>query len=124
MEGADVSQLEGAEVLDREGVLVGRVQKVYLERLTRRPSWVTIEATTGPVTLPVAEATFDAEGRLLTPYDRATIENAPDAQAGAGRIAEDREADLAEHYGIALPGGGPETGGPIPGVTTDDTGHR
>ncbi|MGH3444184.1 MAG: PRC-barrel domain-containing protein [Nocardioidaceae bacterium] len=119
-----MTRLEGADVLDRDGELVGRVQQVYFKRTTHRPSWVTIEAGTGPATLPVSEARFDEEGRLLTPYDRATIESAPDAQAGAGRIADDREAALAEHYGVDVFTGGPETGGPIPGVTTDDTGHR
>jgi methyl coenzyme M reductase gamma subunit len=123
--GPDAGELDGAEVLDRGGASLGQVREVYLERSTHRPAWVTVtggEAVGHPATLPVAGTSLDAQGRLVTPYDSATVATAPDAEAGAGRITEEREAAMAEHYGVELPT--PGEGPPVPGVTTDDTGHR
>lgn len=119
MEHDDLAMLSGAEVRGRGDVPLGRVQDVYFDRSSDRPAWVTVPGEPGPKALPLADAAFDADGRLVVPYDEATVASAPPADAGAGRIVREHEAELANHYGIDYPGQAGETMLPGAGAGTD-----
>jgi sporulation protein YlmC with PRC-barrel domain len=103
----DTDHLPGKDVLASDGHKAGNVEEVLYDRDTDEA--VVVLVATGilgrHVTLiPLAGASRDAKGRLLVPYDRAHIHDAPHHDPDFELTAAD-EAALFAHYGVAYPGG-------------------
>jgi uncharacterized protein (TIGR02271 family) len=125
-------EVRGAEAYNRRGDKLGKIGQVYLASDTRRPEFATV--STGLFGLketfvPLAGAEIK-EGRVVLPYDKDQIKDAPniDPQAPGGDLTAQQEIELYDYYGISysLPGesGLPEgsTGGTSEGRTGDTAG--
>src|SRR4051794_11337176 len=71
------------QMVDATGTKVGKVTDVIYDEqsLTRAPRWAIVDKGIfhAAHVVPLQGAYRDAEGRLVTPYDRALIEAAPKA---------------------------------------------
>lgn len=94
-----VKDLEVAEVLDRDGEVVGGVEQVYLDDSTGEPAWVTVR--TGlfgmkETFVPLQDASFD-NGHLRVPYDKGYLKDAPNFGADE-HLSEQEQDRLYEYY--------------------------
>ena len=97
------SDLIGATAYDPGGGEVGEVATVYLDQASGEPEWVTV--TTGlsgarQTFVPLARARLRGPGEVEFDLDKDTITGAPDIDAD-GELAEEEEARLFQHYGMA-----------------------
>ena len=96
----DTAALEGKTVYSSDGVSLGEVANVFLDRDTRRPEWLALRRGLlggKHVLVPVAEATVRDNG-ITVPYSEEQIANAP-ATSGE-EVSQAEERDLASHYGV------------------------
>lgn len=102
--------LTGLQVVDADGVKVGKVQQVYRDDATNDPEWITVR--TGlfgmkETFIPLAGATRTGE-ELHVPHDKHTIKAAPRIDVD-GHLDPSEETELYRHYGMPRPGvTGPE----------------
>ncbi|MEV7469187.1 PRC-barrel domain-containing protein [Streptomyces kronopolitis] len=116
--------LTGLQVVDADGVKVGKVQQVYRDDATNDPEWVTVR--TGlfgmkETFIPLAGATRSGD-ELHVPHDKHTIKAAPRIDVD-GHLDPSEETELYRHYGMPRPGvTGPEdpeeAAGEAPGTGT------
>ncbi|MFC7528376.1 DUF2382 domain-containing protein [Actinoplanes sp. GCM10030250] len=97
-----VNTLYGREVYDRDGDKIGKVGAVWSDAVGQ-PSWASVQ--TGLFGLheslvPLQDA--DVQGdRLVVPFDKATVKDAPNVDASHDEPLTRGEVDrLYEHYGI------------------------
>ena len=104
---------------------LGKVGQLFLDDQTGRPEFVTVNTGlfgTNETFVPVSDATFNG-GRLVLPFDKAKIKDAPNVDAGGGHLDESEEQRLYEYYGMSYgsyEGGrtGTQTGTQTGDVTT------
>ncbi|WP_433858410.1 PRC-barrel domain-containing protein [Streptomyces kronopolitis] len=112
--------LTGLQVVDTDGVKVGKVQQVYRDDATNDPEWITVR--TGlfgmkETFIPLAGATRTGD-ELHVPHDKHTIKAAPRIDVD-GHLDPSEETELYRHYGMPRPGvtgpqDPPETAGEVP----------
>jgi uncharacterized protein (TIGR02271 family) len=90
----------GADVVDRKGDKVGRLETVYMDRATGQPEWLAV--STGlfgrrETFVPVADVTA-ADGDLVVPYEKAFVRDAPNVDPD-GALDDSEEAELYRYYG-------------------------
>lgn len=112
----DPVQLEGANVVGRDGGKLGKVEAVYFDNVTHRLEWVAV--TSGFLgheisLVPLANAEFDGV-TLTVPYAKPQLEQAPRHDPGKELSPED-EADLFAYYGVT-----DDCADGVSGPTTDD----
>jgi hypothetical protein len=104
-------------MVDREGVPLGRIAHIYLDRVTGEPEWALV--ATGQegrrVFVPLVDAA-EQENRVRVPIERAVVTDAPAIRPGR-QLSKEATARLHGHYGGApqlrwararrAPGGGP-----------------
>ncbi|GGN64708.1 hypothetical protein GCM10012285_66940 [Streptomyces kronopolitis] len=120
--------LTGLQVVDADGVKVGKVQQVYRDDATNDPEWITVR--TGlfgmkETFIPLAGATRSGD-ELHVPHDKHTIKAAPRIDVD-GHLDPSEETELYRHYGMPRPGvTGPEdpeeAAGEAPGTGTSGPG--
>ncbi|WP_329146089.1 PRC-barrel domain-containing protein [Streptomyces sp. NBC_01456] len=120
--------LTGLQVVDTDGVKVGKVQQVYRDDATNDPEWITVR--TGlfgmkETFIPLAGATRTGD-ELHVPHDKHTIKAAPRIDVD-GHLDPSEETELYRHYGMPRPGvSGPEdpeeAAGETPGAGTEASG--
>jgi uncharacterized protein (TIGR02271 family) len=101
-----------ATVYGPDGDKVGKAGQIYLDNQTDRPEWVTV--STGlfggsESFVPLAEARLEGD-RLVVPYDKDRIKDAPRIDSDQGQLSQEQEADLYRYYGLDY-GDGPSDSG-------------
>ncbi|GIJ51841.1 hypothetical protein Val02_87270 [Virgisporangium aliadipatigenens] len=95
-----VSDLRGADVLDRQGEKIGRLGQLYTDP-AGQPAWATVQ--TGWFGLreslvPLYGAQWTTEG-LQVPYDKETVKDAPNVDVEPDEpLTTDEVARLYRHY--------------------------
>ncbi|MDO5500669.1 MAG: PRC-barrel domain-containing protein, partial [Propionibacteriaceae bacterium] len=101
MQNFTPDDLHRATVFDRDGQKVGRVQQVYLDDHSGRPSWVTVNTGffgTNESLIPLDGAQINDDA-LKVPFDKQAIRDAPNYDPGH-HLDENDENDLYNYYGI------------------------
>ncbi|WP_432557461.1 PRC-barrel domain-containing protein [Granulicoccus sp. GXG6511] len=105
MQNLSADDLHRATVYDRDGQKVGRVQQVYLDDDSGRPSWVTVNTGffgTNESLIPLEGAQIN-DDVLQVPFDKAVIKDAPHFDPGH-HLDERDEDSLYDYYGIGAAG--------------------
>jgi hypothetical protein len=121
----------GRTLVDHNGEPLGRIEIIYLDKITNQPEWALLEAdAAGPARTFVPLVSADEEGdTVLVRFARILVEGAPSMPADQ-ELSEEQEGELYRHYGVpysradspsGLPAGEPEpaepalaAGGPQP----------
>jgi hypothetical protein len=121
----------GRTLVDHNGEPLGRIEIIYLDKVTSQPEWALLEAdAAGPARTFVPLVSADEEGdTVLVRFARILVEGAPSMPADQ-ELSEEQERELYRHYGVpysradspsGLPAGEPEpaepalaAGGPQP----------
>jgi hypothetical protein len=116
----DVPNWRGLTVIDLDGDPVGTITDIYVDDVTGRPEWATVNTGlfgSRTTFVPLAQAEL-RERRVWVPFGRAFIKDAPNIDVD-GHLEAAEEASLYGHYGLdhAAP---PPTGAPL--GTTGTTG--
>jgi sporulation protein YlmC with PRC-barrel domain len=101
-----INQLRGSTVVDQDGDKVGRVEQVYLDDTSQRPTWVTVSTGlfgTRETFVPLDRATWE-DDTLRVPYEKSFIKNAPNLESD-GHLEPSEEDELYRFYGIGGNGG-------------------
>jgi len=104
----------GHTVLDRDGEQVGKVDQLYRDQNTDRPTWAVVKAgmTRKERFIPLADASEEGDDTLRIGATKGQVDDAPDVQ-DKDRLTPDDESRLHRHYGeetaarAAGPGGEP-----------------
>lgn len=105
----DVDRLLAATVHGSDGAKIGPVGQVFLDDVTGRPDWATVNTGlfgTRESFVPLEGAQL--EGSVLrVAYDKSTVKDAPNVDVDAGHLSEDEEDRLFAHYGRGYDRGHP-----------------
>ena len=99
---SDIQQIKGADILGQDGEKIGRAGQVYLDDVTGRPEWVTVNTGlfgTNESFIPLAQAELGGEG-ITVPFTKSTVKDAPNVDPDEGHLSQDEERALYEHYGL------------------------
>ena len=97
----ELDRVIGVTAVDSTGSKRGEVGEVYLDDETGRPEWATIHTGlfgTKESFVPLGGADVDGE-TLRVPYDKDTVKNAPQVDAG-GHLSPGDESELYRYYGV------------------------
>ena len=126
-----VAGWRGAEVVDREGDKIGKLEEIYLDEDTDKPEWALVKTglfggrgTFVPLT--GAQPEGDA---VRVAFEKEQVKGAPSIEPD-GELSQEQEAELYRFYGLeygedrsdsGLPEGGREpVGEDVSGPETDD----
>jgi len=109
----------GNDVVDGEGELIGRLERLYLDRESDRPKWAQIAPGAfggSPMMAPLDGAVVDGD-RLQLPFEKQVVWDAP-APDSPGKPQPSLEGRLYAHYGLApddseMSGAPPSGGGDV-----------
>lgn len=117
--------LDDSVVVGTDGE-IGSVGQVYTDNATGQPSWVTVKTGwfgTKESFVPLASATIDA-GVITVPFDKDTIKDAPNNDAGEP-LSETDEQELYAYYNLTPAAGDYDeyatTGTAVTGTETSAT---
>jgi stress response protein YsnF len=88
-------------VYSTNGEKIGKVGQIYLDDQTNEPEWVTVATGlfgTRESFVPLSEAKLEGD-RVVVPYDKDKIKDAPSIDADAGQISREEEGQLYRYYG-------------------------
>ncbi len=122
IEQQELRSVAGRDVYGPDGEKIGSVAQVYTDDQTGQADWFTVHTGLfgmNETFLPLREATVAGE-RVVVPYDKATVKDAPNVSAD-GHLEPEEERRLYEHYSLEwntddLTSDGQDTSGP----NTDD----
>jgi uncharacterized protein (TIGR02271 family) len=135
---SDPSKMTGADVYDRDGRSIGKIDAIYFDNETDNPEWAAVRTGLfgGHVSLvPLGRSSWDGSA-LSVPFDKEALKAAPHHDPGTALSSAD-EQDLYRHYGMSTgqsAAGAPTSADPRPdhagepgvqgrdvsGPTTDD----
>ncbi|MEU4620274.1 PRC and DUF2382 domain-containing protein [Actinoplanes sp. NPDC023801] len=97
-----IHALTGRDVYDRDGDRIGSVGQVWHDG-SGRPNWAGVKTGLlgmNETLVPLDAADFDGD-RLVVPFDKATVKNAPDVDASHDEpLTHDDVERLYEYYGM------------------------
>jgi hypothetical protein len=113
---------QGRTLVDHNGDPLGRIEVIYLDKVTNQPEWALLEAdAAGPAPTFVPLVGAGEEGNTIrVPFAKTLVEGAPSLPADR-ELSEDQEGELYRHYGVpysradspsGLPAGEPEPAEP------------
>jgi hypothetical protein len=90
------------EVVDEHHVHVGKVTDVIYDERDFRPRWATVKVgfLRGEHVAPLEGSYLSDEGRLVLPFDREIVRQAPKAPRGH-IMTDDVRNDVEHHYAMA-----------------------
>lgn len=97
-----IDQALGQDVYGADGEKIGRVGQIYLDDVTGKPEWATVQTGlfgTKESFVPIAQADLAGDG-VRVPFEKATVKDAPRVEADQGHLSQDEEAELYRHYGM------------------------
>ena len=117
-----LSSVMGADVYGSDGDKVGKVGQVFLDDVTGKPEWVTVQTGlfgTKETFVPIESADLDGD-RLQVPFSKDKIKDAPGVDADQGHLSPDEERTLYDYYGIGYDTDRSDSGLPAGGLDTRD----
>jgi stress response protein YsnF len=97
----EIREVIGAPAYDSAGEKIGKVGQLFLDDETGQPEFVTVNTGffgTSESFVPVADAQLSGD-RLMVPYTKDHVKDAPSVDADGGHLDHDDEAALYTHYG-------------------------
>jgi hypothetical protein len=93
----------GHKVLDRDGEQVGKVDQLYRDQETDRPTWAVVKSgmTRRERFVPLADASEEGDQTLRIGATKGQVDDAPDVQ-DKDRLTPDDESRLHRHYGEGI----------------------
>jgi uncharacterized protein (TIGR02271 family) len=127
-------ELIGRELRTTDGTKIGKIGQIYVDDYHDAPEWATVKTGlfgSNQSFVPLAESTLADDG-VLVPYTKEQIKDAPNIPED-GRLSEDQERALYEHYNVPYTtegstfaetgaGGGRTSGYTESGYTSESTG--
>jgi hypothetical protein len=112
----------GRTLVDHNGERLGRIEIIYLDKVTDQPEWALLEAgATGPAPTFIPLVSAGEEGDTVrVPFAKTLVKEAPSMPADQ-ELSEEQEGELYRHYGVpysradspsGLPAGEPEPAEP------------
>ena len=98
----DARAVIGATAVSTDGDKIGKVGQLFLDDESGRPEFVTVNTGllgSKETFIPVADATVD-DDRLVVPFDKEKIKEAPSVDADGGHLDQPEERRLYEYYGL------------------------
>ena len=95
----NIADWKGKQLIDRDDEKVGKIEDVYVDTESDRPTFVTVKEGTFSKHLtfvPLTGAAASPDGLKVT-VSRAQIKDAPNIDQG-GELGQNDEADLYRHY--------------------------
>jgi len=95
-------EIIGNTAYDTDGDKIGKVGQLFLDDETGRPEFVTVNTGlfgNNETFIPVADATLEGD-RLVLPFDKDKVKNAPNVDAEGGHLDKPEEERLYEYYGL------------------------
>ena len=98
----DTPSLTGRPAVDRQFESVGKVTDVIFADTSSEPRWAVVKTGVlgGEHYVPLENTYVDENGRLVVPFDKATVKHAPKAR-GDHVLTRDVAEELSEYYGAA-----------------------
>jgi hypothetical protein len=121
-----LSSLRGADVYDRDGDKIGAIGQLYTDA-SGQPSWASVQ--TGLFGLreslvPIHQAQWNGN-QLQVPYDKRTVKDAPNVDAGPDEPLQGEEIRrLYEYYDVGRGNGGTQQSGHQSAGTDRDAAGR
>jgi uncharacterized protein (TIGR02271 family) len=109
---------EGRTLIDRDGEKLGKVEELYMDDRGGQPEWALVHSGlfgTKKTFVPLHGAEPVGEDARV-PIRKAQVKDAPHIDAG-GRLSEEEEQRLFEHYGVPYTTEGTTTATGAPGST-------
>lgn len=101
---SDEPGLLGAEVLDADGAVAGRISALLVTPDGADAAWLELDrAAGGRTAIPADAASADGAGRLVVPYAAAVLAAAPPTEGSVLSAAQAQA--LLVHYGFPAGGG-------------------
>lgn len=110
MTEAETYESHSRTIIGNDGEPIGKVADIYVDELTQKPEWATVSSGLfGRKShfVPLADAFSDGEN-IRTRVTLEQVKNAPSIDAD-GRLSEQEESQLFEHYGIPYTNAGSTT---------------
>jgi uncharacterized protein (TIGR02271 family) len=128
----NVTDWQGAAVVDRDGDKIGKLDEIYLDQASGRPEWAVVKmglfGSRGTF-VPLAGAERADEDTVRVAYEKDQVKDAPNIDAD-GRLTVEEEGELYRFYGLDYGDNGsgsgtdeqhaPPVGEDMSGPTTDD----
>ena len=112
----------GANLVDRNGDKVGKIEDIYLDQDTRQPEWALVNTGLFGARqsfVPLANAQMSGD-QLMVGWDKAQIKDAPHAEPD-GELSQEEESRLYQHYGLQYSEAPSDTGLPAGGAPQTET---
>ena len=96
-----VREWRGADLVDRDGDKIGKVEEIYLDSQSNQPEWALVNTGlfgTKSTFVPIRDASRDGD-RLQVPVEKAHVKDAPSIDTD-GQLSEQEESELYRHYGL------------------------
>jgi len=96
-----VNECIGEDLIGSDGERIGKIQEIYMDEQTNQPEWFAVKTGLFGNSLsfvPLSEANWTEEG-ITVRFSKSQVKDAPRAEAD-GRLSEDEEASLYDHYGM------------------------
>jgi uncharacterized protein (TIGR02271 family) len=91
----------GADLVDRDGDKIGKVEEIYLDNQSNQPEWALVNTGlfgTKSTFVPIREASQDGD-TLRVPVEKAHVKDAPKIDTD-GELSPQEEGELYRHYGL------------------------
>ena len=100
---ADIPAYNGHDVIDEQGVAIGKITDVVYDHRTEQPRWAVVATSRfrSPHFVPLVAKTYlTADGAVVVPFDKNTIVHAP--KAGRDHVLSPmKERELEHYYALA-----------------------
>jgi uncharacterized protein (TIGR02271 family) len=115
-----VREVIGSTAYGSDGEKIGKVGNLFLDDQTGAPEFVTVNTGffgTNESFVPVENASFEGD-RLVLPFSKDKVKDAPNVDADGGHLDESEEQRLYEYYGMSF---SPSSTGDTYGDSYDDS---
>ena len=98
----EIPSLSGRQAVDAQFEAVGKITDVLFADTSSEPRWAVVKTGMlgGERYVPLANTYLDEQGRLVVPFDKATVKHAPKAQ-GDHVMTRDLAEELQQYWGVA-----------------------
>jgi sporulation protein YlmC with PRC-barrel domain len=96
-----VQSIIGQQLLDRDGVAIGKVTDVIFDAATLEPEWITVKVGRfgGEHFVPVSATETGGDGPAV-PFPKEKVKEAPVAEKGHAAPSPNERQMIFQHYGI------------------------
>jgi uncharacterized protein (TIGR02271 family) len=97
----NLAQYRGANMTDRSGDKIGKIEEIYLDDRSGSPEWALVNTGlfgTKSTFVPLRDANTSGDD-LTVPYEKAKVKDAPKMDAD-GHLSEQEERELYRYYGM------------------------